>query len=639
MINIKPICGAKRNYFMKSTKLLCSLLALAILATSLVGAVNFTAQAETSVDYLQIAQGIINWKKFDVGSTPEGYLINDQLLSVAGTTPGDWYPVGLGRLGIADNQSGYLAVIADNVSKRYKTKDKLDAAKATEWHRITLAMLACGGNPKKAGNDENIDLIADGVYNRTDGTNGILGRQGINGYIWGLIALDSLNYEVPSGAYYTRDDIISSILKCQLADGGFALIGTVSDPDITAMAVQSLAPYYNSEKEYNYTDKSGNPVTKKVRTVIDECIAWLSKEQQPDGDYFSWGMANVESTVQVAVALSTLGIDVTTDKRFIKIDADGKSNTLVDGILKYRTESGGFTHSFKNDADNPTAVAGEPNTMASEQTLYCMAALIRLQQGKRALYDFREEQSDALKAQISNVTGQIDALTEMSSKADVKAVYDAYWQITPSERRYVYNYYKLSRIMQFAEVPFNEEKMDYNSGGDEEAPTEYFDYDDQSAANALPSDDRLTTQYRAEVLRLLNKIKHSVDFEGKQALTIKLEKAKNKIDELLAEIDDIKAQIKAELYPFNSISLSKKQTVYALYNRYMALSEYDRTAFEASDVEGLLKCKTQVDNLQTALIITVCCVVAAAIVTVWIVLHIKKRRKLKREKLMPESDE
>lgn len=71
----------------------------------------------------------------------------------------------------------------------------------------------------------------------------------------------------------------------------------------------------------------------------------------------------------------------------------------------------------------------------------------------------------------------------------------------------------------------------------------------------------------------------------------------------------------------------------------MALSEYDRTAFEASDVEGLLKCKTQVDNLQTALIITVCCVVAAAIVTVWIVLHIKKRRKLKREKLMPESDE
>lgn len=96
---------------------------------------------------------------------------------------------------------------------------------------------------------------------------GSLGRQGINGLIWGLITLDSMYYEIPEGAYYSRDDIIVQILGLQLADGGWALTGSVSDPDITAMTLQCFAPYYNSEKEYTYLN--GNiselPVVMKVR--------------------------------------------------------------------------------------------------------------------------------------------------------------------------------------------------------------------------------------------------------------------------------------------------------------------------------------------------------------------------------------
>ena len=68
-----------------------------------------------------------------------------------------------------------------------------------------------------------IDLIADGTYDR--GRTTPLGRQGINGWIWGLIALDSLRYPIPDGAFYTRDDIILEILRQQLPDGGFALSG------------------------------------------------------------------------------------------------------------------------------------------------------------------------------------------------------------------------------------------------------------------------------------------------------------------------------------------------------------------------------------------------------------------------------
>ena len=90
----------------------------------------------TSDNFLSVADGIIAWKKADNGSEPDGYLINDKYLENAGTTPGDWYPIALGRLGIQDNNEGYLAVIKDRVEERYRESGRLSAAKATEWHRI-----------------------------------------------------------------------------------------------------------------------------------------------------------------------------------------------------------------------------------------------------------------------------------------------------------------------------------------------------------------------------------------------------------------------------------------------------------------------------------------------------------------------
>ncbi|MFQ8953486.1 MAG: hypothetical protein ACLR56_11075 [Oscillospiraceae bacterium] len=189
-----------------------------------------------------IANGIIDWKKLDNGVTDGGTFFNDKFLSLAGTTPGDWYPIGMSRLGIAENYDRYLAVLKAEVEKRYREENKLSASKATEWHRISLAVLAAGGDPTNFGRDKNgnpINLIADGTYDR--GKTVSLGRQGINGWIWGLIALDSMHYEIPNGSFYSRDDIITEILCRQLSDGGFALTGKNSDPDITAMAVQALA--------------------------------------------------------------------------------------------------------------------------------------------------------------------------------------------------------------------------------------------------------------------------------------------------------------------------------------------------------------------------------------------------------------
>ena len=624
----------------KTIRTLCAII---LCITTLLGAqivAPFSAYAAEQSTVYSIATDIINWKKSTVGSNADGYLMNDGFLSLAGTTPGDWYPIGLGRLGITDNQTGYLAVINETVQKRYQTAEKLDRTKSTEWHRIALAVLASGGDPRHMGVNGEIDLIADGTYNR--GLTVSPGRQGINGWIWGLIALDSKRYEVPSDAVNTREDFIVEILRTQRSDGGFALTGEVSDVDITAMAIQALAPYYSSETVYFYTSSvvktsegAYAECSKTVREVIDESVAWLSSVQCANGDFASWGMQNVESTAQVLVALSTLGVDALHDSRFIK-----NGNTVLDGILKYRLSNGGFVHSFTYDPDNPTSLPDQANTMASEQVLYALVSLWRYQNGMRSLYDMRDEFSFSERLTIDACISTINLLDENSSKEDIEVATSAYCQIPALDRCYVNNYAKLATLAKEYGVELPENTPTYNGGvGDAEQPLLYFSESNKASADALPSDEELTTEHFATVTTLRYILSNSEDFEGKQAYIIKLDKAYNRILEIQAEIETIKAEIKEKLYPFDSISLSDRKMVHELYDRYIALSEYDRSQFEPSDIEGLLKSKTQVDNLYLAVWISGISVTVAVIVTVVVIYRIKKRRKERAMNAMPESEE
>ena len=83
------------------------------------------------------------------------------------------------------------------------------------------------------------------------------------------------------------------------------------------MAVQALAPYYNSEKEYSYRNLNSDAASaKKVREAVDEALDCLSEAQLPDGDFKSWGTENSESCSQVIIALCALGIDLFNDDRF-----------------------------------------------------------------------------------------------------------------------------------------------------------------------------------------------------------------------------------------------------------------------------------------------------------------------------------
>ncbi len=113
-----------------------------------------------------------------------------------------------------------------------------------------------------------------------------------------------------------------------MSDGGWALSGTKSDPDMTAMAIQALAPYYEKN--------SG------VKTAVEKALQTLSNMQDENGGFASFGTENLESAAQTVIALSTLNVELLSDEAFVK---NGKS--VLDYLLSYQLSDGAFKHTHR----------------------------------------------------------------------------------------------------------------------------------------------------------------------------------------------------------------------------------------------------------------------------------------------------
>lgn len=385
---------------------------------------------------------------------------NEDFLVGASSTGTDWMALAMGRFGYFDDgkyifliddgegYDAYLAAMRSYIEKTYAENNGiLHSAKATEWHRAVVAIAALRGDPTAFGTylEKPIDLIADGSYNNM--LKAGPGTQGINGWIWGLIALDTGMYTVPEDAKYTRETFIKEILKMQLTDGvggntygGWVLggYGSRSDVDITAMAIQALAPYYNDDKTYTYVNEnSKTEVSKTVRQCVDEALDVLGTMQTDNGGFSSWGTDNVESVAQVVVALCALGIDPAKDSRFVT--RDGK--TLLDGMLRFRLSDGGFCH---------TASTGW-NSMANDQATYALVAYWRFENGMRTLYDMRPEMTAETKDAVSAAIEAIDATGDPASadyKAGLKSALALVRAVDASERRYIRNYSLLASAVE-----------------------------------------------------------------------------------------------------------------------------------------------------------------------------------------------
>lgn len=625
----RTINGAARKGASAGKKFLSALLLCLMLAFSFAGyafaapddgkgAVQSGASAQAGAvspeEMSAAAQGIINWKISDIGADT---LLSDSYIALAGSTPGDWYPIALSRLGYKTDYSGYLAVLEQNVKERYALDGGLSAAKATEWHRIILAVLASGGNPRDI---DGIDLVADGTYNR--GKTASLGRQGINGWIWGLIALDSKSWEVPKDAYYTRDDIILQILSVQLENGGFALTGEAADPDITAMALQALAPYYNSETVYTLPGGTASEEEKKttVRKAAEAALECLSGLQSEQGDFFSWGTQNSESCSQVIIALCALGIDPLCDERFIK-----NGVTLWDGLMRYRREDGGFLHSFSYDSNNPTSLPDASNSMAGEQALLALCALIRQKKGMRALYDFLPDFTAEQAAEIKGLEAEI-ARAPQTDAQGLALLLKKHYDMPADLRRYVKNYPLLSKCAYAAGLDPSAyaESASPSRPPEENGVITFFTKAERDETDALPAQEDITSDYYVAVLRLMRSLETSEDFEGKAEYKEKLRRAMEAIVRLRAEISAIESEISSELCPIESVTLKKRDKTQELFARYNALHESDRE--KILHYEDLIKAKTKLDGTVRAVWIAAASLALAALLLAGLIISIKRRR-------------
>lgn len=278
---------------------------------------------------------------------------------VVSSVGGEWLTLGLARNDsiTEDFAEGYYNNVVDYINK--VGSSKLHPVKSTDNSRVILALTSIGKDVTDVNGYNLLEPLADFDY---------VIKQGINGPVWALIAIDSNNYDIPIdntvNEQTTRDLLVDTVVSLQLTDGGWALFGNKADPDMTGMAIQSLAKYYGKNEA--------------VTNAVDKALNKLSEMQSADGGFSSWGSTNVESCSQIAVALTSIGINPETDERFAK-----NGNTLIDAIMSFSTEDG-LKNGFKQNLN------GGYDQMATEQAFYALVSYKRLVNGQTSLYNMTD---------------------------------------------------------------------------------------------------------------------------------------------------------------------------------------------------------------------------------------------------------
>ncbi|MCC8135169.1 MAG: DUF4430 domain-containing protein [Ruminococcus sp.] len=275
----------------KSMRFVCAIMTAILVFVSGIAVTAYTAEYDTS----EIGQNIIEYKMNSEGYSDKQAFIDGWLTENAGTGSAEWYALCLAREGSWDFSS-YEAAIESCITE--------EGLRATDYQRMAIAYNAVGGA------DIDIGAVIDSTYNEL----------GIMSEIYGLILLNSGDFSCSAD----ESEIVEALLARQNEQGGWALSGSVSDPDVTSMAIQALSAYRS------------NPT---VQSSIDTALKLLSSMQQSDGGFKSYGTSNSESCAQVIIALCQLGIDPQGDTDFIK-----NGNSILDALMTYQCESGGFSH-------------------------------------------------------------------------------------------------------------------------------------------------------------------------------------------------------------------------------------------------------------------------------------------------------
>ncbi len=309
----------------KVYKLLACAVALIMTASGIICA---AAQADSAKQY---CEGIIEFslKKSAADSVQEW--IDGELTRDAGSGS-EWYIIALSNHGDYDF-SGYKAAL-----NKYLSENEVGSASSRLKYALTYVAIGDKTNP---------------YINKALGNS--IGEQGIMSLVFGLHLLNN-GY---TGEAYSASELVIEILSLQHGDRGWSVTGEYGDVDVTAMTVQALAVYYES-----------NP---SVKSAVDGALDFLSERQLENGGYSAYGVPNPESCAQVVTALSSLGVDVCSDERFIK-----NGNTVFEGMGSFVLSDGSFCHKE----------GGASDSTATAQVLCASVAYENMQNGKSPFYIF-----------------------------------------------------------------------------------------------------------------------------------------------------------------------------------------------------------------------------------------------------------
>lgn len=205
-----------------------------------------------------------------------------------------------------------------------------------------------------------------------------LDKQGVNAWIWAVIAANCSGLPAEDGALHTLSELAEGLISKQLADGGFALRGDKADVDITAAAIYALAPLSGSEQ---------------VKKSLDDAVSALTRLQQDNGGFLSLGSEACESTAQAVIAFTAAGVD------------DERLDRALSALMSYRCADGGFSHT----------PGGKSNKTATSQALQAFAAAALAERGER-LFDLPKTLDNSQNEPVSDNSSEVGGESADSSE-------------------------------------------------------------------------------------------------------------------------------------------------------------------------------------------------------------------------------
>ena len=228
-----------------------------------------------------------------------------------------------------------------------------NTAKVTDSERVALTLAALG---EDITSFDGVNLV--NVICSNDGL-----TASANNLVYALIAFDEAGVSdeamLASGSSWTRVKLVSQLIAFQNADGGFAIeAGGSSNVDMTAMALQALAPYVEGGEDAAVTAPDAQP---SASASVEAALSFLKSQMNGLCDFGS-----VESNAQVLLALVALGKDPANTKNGFAKGA----NSLVTAIAAYELGDGkGYAHVMGSDGKPVNA-----NALATVQALRALSA-------------------------------------------------------------------------------------------------------------------------------------------------------------------------------------------------------------------------------------------------------------------------